>query len=433
MNQKIICYICCCVAAIALPLPCGAQTGWVFSSVKTDRGPGMPGATGDGVTDDTAAINRTIAAGGIIYFPPGKYRYIGPMTVPVTTPAKSYRFYGDGPGVSIILFEIDPNNPSAGAGINAPNIGYETLNVDGLTLAAKSVKCGTAIYAAFSESSASFRTATIHNVEIRSEPKADGPNYWTKGIDLYKAQNTVIDKVDITGNHSHSAGPDQTLTGIAWKSSATYKTTGLQMRSVEVKFLQKALETSGWVGGVFLTGFELAFCGWEGVPVVDLAVDAPVGIQGSTFHFVNGHVQGLGGSMRLRNLAGVKISKVHFLHNALPQPASIVEFIDCNDAVVSQSSFLGAFHGRCWDPGCDPTNPITNENGILVNGSGFVRIAQNTFSDFNAATGYAIMITASNNTRITNNLFGIFINGVWDVPRPYYDRGEDTYYWGNNR
>ncbi|MEY2490246.1 MAG: hypothetical protein QOC70_2188 [Verrucomicrobiota bacterium] len=383
----------------------------------------MPGAAGDGIANDTDAINRTIQAGGIVYFPPGKYRYIGQMTVPVTVPPKSYRFYGDGPGVSLILFETDATHSVAG--INAPNMDANTtLNVDGLTLAAKSEHCGTAIYAAFSESGDNFRTATIHNVQIVREARQDGPGYWTKGIDLLKAKNTVIDKVEISGLYP------ETQTGIAWRSSNTYKTTGLQATNLEIKFLQKALETSGWVEGVYLTGFELVFCSLQGVPVVDLAADAPGGVQPSTFHLVNGHVQGLGDGVRLRNLTGVKISKVHFLHNAAPiSGCSMVEVINSTDVVVSQCSFVGA-NTIIGDP---PPPPLPLENGILLNNAHSVRIAENSFTAMSSTQGNSIVVPGdSNAVRITNNLFGNFI-GTGGVLRPYADKGPDTYFRGNNR
>jgi hypothetical protein len=40
------------------------------------------GATGDGTTDDTSAINSAIAAGGTLYFPPGTYKVTEPLVVP---------------------------------------------------------------------------------------------------------------------------------------------------------------------------------------------------------------------------------------------------------------------------------------------------------------------------------------------------------------
>jgi Pectate lyase superfamily protein len=47
---------------------------------------GIPGAKGDGTTDDTAAVNSAIAAaiavGGTVYFPPGTYLVAGALVVP---------------------------------------------------------------------------------------------------------------------------------------------------------------------------------------------------------------------------------------------------------------------------------------------------------------------------------------------------------------
>jgi pectate lyase-like protein len=136
-----------------------------FSAVAVDRiNVTDYGATPDDGTDDTAAINSAVAAGTSIYFPPGSYNYTGRITVPAN---KSYRFYGDGPGVSVILF----TGPMAG--IYAPTVGTSTLNVDGLTLEALTGSAGTAIYAAFN--SGKFRTATIQNVEIRGNAKTAIP------------------------------------------------------------------------------------------------------------------------------------------------------------------------------------------------------------------------------------------------------------------
>ncbi len=77
----------CLVVAFATLYPSSAHAvPWTFKSVKSF------GATGNGTTDDTVAINQALAADTMIYFPPGTYKYVGQMTL---TTNKSYRIYGE--------------------------------------------------------------------------------------------------------------------------------------------------------------------------------------------------------------------------------------------------------------------------------------------------------------------------------------------------
>jgi polygalacturonase len=187
MKLRIHHYICL-IAAIAILFPYSAHAvvGWTFASVKSY------GAYGDSLHDDTAAINLAIASDKVVYFPPGTYKYAGPMTLPANS---SYRIYGDGPGVSTILF-TGPN-----AGITTTNTAVTTLNVEGLTLMAFSTNCGTAINASFMAAGPKAHTVTIHNVQIVGSTR-DGTTggYWTNGIHLYRATNSVIDKIHIDSN-----------------------------------------------------------------------------------------------------------------------------------------------------------------------------------------------------------------------------------------
>jgi hypothetical protein len=399
------------VAALATLIPYGAQATWSFTSVRSY------GAVGDGFTDDTAAINSAITGGTVVYFPPGTYKYSGLMTLPANT---SYRIYGDGPGVSTILF----TKTGLAGGISAPSMGQATLNIDGLTLKANTRNCGTAINALFSESGSAtkFHTATIHNVQINgsNESGATG-TYWTKGIYLYKAQNAVIDKVEISGNNrDEDTGGPPTQIGIAWESPSDYKTTGLQLTSLAVKWCNSALRTSGWVEGLYLTGFEFVLCGQLGMPAVDLNTVASSDLN-PAFHLLNGHVELIENGIRATNIRGLKLSKLYLIHNVahpFVQPGSIIALNNCTDAIVSQCSFLGM-------------GDFVVDEGILLNNAHSVRIAGNFFSQF----GGSCIGIMSNSTvvRIIDNLFGgVFGTGVnirYDDQNP---DPNDPYFRGNN-
>ena len=400
----------CCAAVIAAISPCSA-----------DAVEGIPGAVGDGIADDTAAINRAIAAGTRVYFPPGIYSYSGPMMLPANT---SYRLYGDGPGVSTILFTNAPAGLGNDAGINGSSMGQASLNVEGLTLKANSPNCGTAIFAQFSAPPKQ-RSVTIHNVQIiGSTTTGESGTYWTNGIRLFQAANPVIDKVEIFGNiHPAPGSPnDATLTGIAWVSSSSYPVTGAHFSNLEIIFCKTALQTSGWVEGLYLSGFEFVLCGRNGAPAVDLNVNASDGLRKPVFHLVNGHVDIIQGGVRLTNIAQTKISHVNFMHGSAAAVAGTqLEFNNCGDAIVSECTFLGA------------GTTVTEENGIFLTNSHAVRIAGNNFSHMTPTqNGSCIAIVSpSDLVRVTDNLFD-----PESVTSRYFDNVAPpltpTYYFGNN-
>jgi Pectate lyase superfamily protein len=376
--------------------------------------------------DDTNAINAAMWSGQSIYFPPGTYNYTGSVVIPANT---SYRFYGDGPGVSTIIFTGNPYT-----GFYGYNMGSATLEIDGLTLKANSKYCGTGIYAVFNQAGATdkVRTATIHNVQIIGSTR-DGAtgSFWNGGIYLERAQDAVIENVEIIGNarnsHTYDGGWDSgTDFGIKWVSSDSYKTTGLQLSNLMVWYCNTALQTYGAVEGLYLDGFEFAFCGNYGVPVVDL--NSSNANMGSSFHLVNGHVGAMQNGMRLTNLRGAKVSQVHFIHVSGTQFASTgddLALYSCNDVVISDNSFVGV----------DSSSYYPSETGIYVYNSGAVQIEGNYITHYFAQhTNDAFIKIASNSllVRIVNNVFAGGAPEYGGVNRAYDDAAPNTYYWGNN-
>lgn len=133
------------ILAVLLAVACGSTAVATVDRINVTEPP-YNAIPNDGI-DDTAAINLAVAAGTSIYFPPGSYNYNGRLTLPAT---KSYRVYGDGHGVSTILFS--GTNPGI---YYSASVSTASLNVEGLTLEAISTTPGTAISATFNPGFAS--------------------------------------------------------------------------------------------------------------------------------------------------------------------------------------------------------------------------------------------------------------------------------------
>jgi hypothetical protein len=331
------------------------------------------------------------------------------MTLP---PNASYRIYGDGPGVSTILFS------GSSAGITVTHTtAPATLNVEGLTLMASGLApCGTAINASFGPpvfgATSKFKTATIHNVQIIGTTR-DGTtgNYWTNAIHLNRASNAVIDKIHISGNKN------VTQTGILWESTSDV-TTGLHLSSLEIRWCNTALATSGPVEGVYLTGFEFTSCGRSGYPAVSLHTTAD-----SAFHLVNGQVDSVGDGVVLTGMIFAKVSNVYFRHNRTDSEitdGTMLSINDVTDAMVSDCTFYGVDIN---------TVGLTDENGIFLTAAHSVRIAGNNFSNMRPSNGSCIVMWSSSSmVRITDNLFS-------NVRQQYNDMisdPNDPYYCGNS-
>ncbi|MEY2490247.1 MAG: hypothetical protein QOC70_2189 [Verrucomicrobiota bacterium] len=345
------------------------------------------------------------------------------MTVPVTVPPKSYRFYGDGPGVSIILFETDGSHPSAG--INAPNIKRENLNVEGLTLKAGMPNCGTAIDAKFGPHSSptppanpKFHTATVHNVQIMgSATSADSPGYWTSGIHLYRAQNSVIDKVEISGRR------DYTQTGIVLDNDTSdgvvENTTGFQVSNIAVKWCNVGLKMAGWVEGLYMTGFEFFSCGRGSDDNPSISLKGSGGTPGA-FQLVNGLVDTVGGGLHMSNFIFAKVSNVTFKHNGSEVANSTLLSVDnVNPVVISECSFYGMDPHGLYGP---------FENGIFVKNATAVQVTGNYFTNMqseNAGSGI-VVYTGNSVVRVTDN---VFTTSVGSRIANYVG---DTYFCGNS-
>lgn len=82
------------------------------------------GATGDGTTDDTAAIQAALDSAQTLYFPAGSYRV--KATLDIDTLNRQF-IYGDGPESVLVYDAVANNAPMFNVGTNKDNIVFQNL------------------------------------------------------------------------------------------------------------------------------------------------------------------------------------------------------------------------------------------------------------------------------------------------------------------
>ncbi len=239
--------------------------------------------------------------------------------------------------------------------------------MDGLTLIAGSTNCGTTINALFGPISGNtkFHTATIHNVQIIGTTR-DGISggYWTTGIDLFRGQNSVMDKVEISGNK------DVTQTGIALDAPTAGENapTGFELSNIAIKWCNVGLLTNGWVEGLYMTGFEIVSCGRAGLPAISLNGTTAADTTPGAFQLVNGVVDSVGGGCHMSNFIFGKVSNVSFKHNGSAH-STLLSINNVKPAVVSECSFNGTSSTGLF------------ENGIFLTDATAVQLSGNSFAE----------------------------------------------------
>jgi len=126
------------------------------------------GAVGDGVADDTIAINNAIAAaqtnGGAVYFPAGTYRITSPLSMTSTgaDPGVRPHLLGEGVGASVIYQSTASANAVNITSVQAANSQNSFVSVSNLTITGRGIGVSTGTGISINESA----YLTISNCEI---------------------------------------------------------------------------------------------------------------------------------------------------------------------------------------------------------------------------------------------------------------------------
>jgi len=214
------------------------------------------GAVGDGVTNDTVAIQAAITASNSVYFPQGLYI----LNAAITGGNKNLNLIGDGIGVTILRWSDTGGFNLSFDGIN------QTLTMSNMTIqAAKpSASAGTAILATWIYTASSvFPNCVLDTLEIAP---ADGPTqYWANGIILQNAWNGKINNVIIRGKNN-SVDMDQAI--------ALYeRSNDFTITNTQIYFAKVGVTTAASTEGTVWTNSKAIYVNYGGV--FDADVSAP--------------------------------------------------------------------------------------------------------------------------------------------------------------
>lgn len=204
------------------------------------------GAVGNGVANDTTAIQAAITASNSVYFPAGSYL----ITAAITGGNKSLSLIGDGIGVTNLVW-------SETGGLNLSfNNTLQKLTIANLSMQAAKAAAGTAISALWPVTASSTHpSCVLENIEIIP---ADGTtHYWTNGIILENAWNGKIDNVLIRGKNN----------SVDMNKAVYLKTQSNDfiISNLFVYFCKEAVSTDGTTEGTVWSNSKAVYVNYGGV------------------------------------------------------------------------------------------------------------------------------------------------------------------------
>lgn len=255
------------------------------------------GAVGDGVTDDTAAIQaavNSIVSQGCLYFPAGKYK----ITSAITSTNITIAYTGDGPYVSEILC----------AGLNAgivfngnasfTEVGTQRFIANGLSLAktyqpgvGESGGTGILLDWAWTGIIAHIDHAFIENVVVYG---TSFNAYWNVGLEIRDGGATYLTNVKLSNEGARGDTGSNTTAALAisrYQASNCNRffITNCYFHRFERGILlsQSSASAGGSIEGIYITNAEIVGC-YRGVDAPAGATPAVDYING--FEFNNSHI-----------------------------------------------------------------------------------------------------------------------------------------------
>ena len=245
------------------------------------------GATGNGSTDDTSAINTAFTAlnalaanghRGVLYFPRGVYVVSSALTFAVGTGDAIYfnkggfTLRGDGPGVSTLKFTAT----ATGVTISVPAPqqqgidNYEPITVEDIAITTSVVNSGTALTISGAVSDQAGRHALIRNVVISTwgleKSGSTVVQQWANGIVVRNCSNASVLDTNFVGVLENSgSSTNASNIGLYYEVTAGYSASLFKVSNCQFYGWHKGLAAGGAgtsVEGVYLTDTDCINCNY---------------------------------------------------------------------------------------------------------------------------------------------------------------------------
>jgi Pectate lyase superfamily protein len=209
------------------------------------------GATGNGVTDDTSAIQAALNSGAVsIFVPAGRYR----VTANLTRNGHTY-LHGETMTSSVFVMEGTSsfiyNGGTAASEYNTFQLHIERCSFEVPTYTNKTV-----LDAQWTAGiGGTSKTLIIRDFEITGTNDSGG---FGKGIRLVNARNVVLDSIRILGDRD--ASPILSGIGISIEGTIDGAPVELYINKVEIYFVTTACNILGWVEGLYFSSFTVVAC-----------------------------------------------------------------------------------------------------------------------------------------------------------------------------
>lgn len=227
------------------------------------------GAKGDGTTDDTAAVQAAITAGGAIYFPPGTYKLSSQITYTMPSGFASISIFGAGAEVTKLVW-------AAGGGMQINHIGqYNSTRVRDLCFQTSSTNVGTGLilYQTVGVANpADSAPSEVSNCIFRGSDAYAGTYYWAVACQAYSVSNVNFNGCGFFGSNA-DAGIGVLLSSI----SGAYPGAVYNFQSCFFNFINYGIDYGNYVQGVTVnqcnfTGAQQGIVALAGLSALDQLV-----------------------------------------------------------------------------------------------------------------------------------------------------------------